>query len=61
MYSSASFGWADPVENGYPEGFNGRLRRERLNVEWFASLTKTRRPWQVTNALQRGETTQCVG
>jgi len=24
-----------PVENGFIEGFNGRLRDECLNVEWF--------------------------
>ena len=28
-----------PVENGFIESFNGRLRDECLNVEWFASLT----------------------
>jgi len=27
-----------PVENGFIESFNGRLRDEFLNVEWFASL-----------------------
>ena len=27
-----------PVENGFIESFNGRLRDECLNVEWFASL-----------------------
>jgi putative transposase len=27
-----------PVENGYIESFNGRLRDECLNVEWFDSL-----------------------
>ena len=27
-----------PVENGYIESFNGRLRDECLNVEWFTSL-----------------------
>ena len=25
-----------PVENGFIESFNGRLRDEFLNVEWFA-------------------------
>lgn len=29
-----------PVENGFIESFNGRLRDECLNVEWFASLTE---------------------
>ena len=27
-----------PVENGFIESFNGRLRDECLNVEWFSSL-----------------------
>jgi hypothetical protein len=27
-----------PVENGFIESFNGRLRDECLNVEWFATL-----------------------
>lgn len=27
-----------PWENGYNERFNGTLRREVLNAEWFASL-----------------------
>jgi putative transposase len=32
-----------PVENGFIEDFNGRLRDECLNVEWFASLEDARR------------------
>jgi putative transposase len=32
-----------PVENGFIESFNGRLRDECLNVEWFASLADARR------------------
>lgn len=32
-----------PVENGYIESFNGRLRDECLNVEWFPSLAQA---WQ---------------
>lgn len=31
-----------PVENGFIESFNGRLRDECLNVEWFPSLTDAR-------------------
>ena len=31
-----------PVENGFIESFNGRLRDERLNVEWFVSLADAR-------------------
>jgi putative transposase len=32
-----------PVENGFIESFNGRLRDECLNVEWFSSLEDARR------------------
>ena len=31
-----------PVENGFIESFNGRLRDECLNVEWFSSLDNAR-------------------
>lgn len=31
-----------PVENGFIESFNGRLRDECLNVEWFESLDDAR-------------------
>lgn len=31
-----------PVENSFIESFNGRLRDECLNVEWFASLADAR-------------------
>lgn len=31
-----------PVENGFIESFNGRLRDEFLNVEWFSSLQDAR-------------------
>lgn len=31
-----------PVENGFIESFNGRLRDECLNVEWFTSLAEAR-------------------
>lgn len=31
-----------PVENGFVECFNGRLRDECLNVEWFSSLEDAR-------------------
>ncbi len=30
------------MENGFIESFNGRLRDECLNVEWFASLDDAR-------------------
>jgi putative transposase len=32
-----------PVENGFIESFNGRLRDECLNVEWFSCLEDARR------------------
>ena len=32
-----------PVENGFIESFNGRLRDECLNVEWFTSLNEAAR------------------
>ena len=32
-----------PVENGFIESFNGRLRDECLNVEWFSTLDDARR------------------
>ena len=38
-----------PVENSYIESFNGRLRDECLNVEWFTSLEDARQKlaaWQ---------------
>ena len=31
-----------PVENGFIESFNGRLRDECLNVEWFSALEDAR-------------------
>lgn len=31
-----------PVENGFIESFNGRLRDECLNVEWFTSIENAR-------------------
>src|ERR1700739_3140888 len=31
-----------PVENGFIESFNGRLRDECLNVEWVSSLEDAR-------------------
>jgi putative transposase len=31
-----------PVENGFIESFNGRLRDECLNVEWFTTLSQAR-------------------
>jgi len=31
-----------PVENGYVESFNGKLRDECLNVSWFRNLWQAR-------------------
>jgi putative transposase len=31
-----------PVENAFIESFNGRLRQECLNANWFASLVDAR-------------------
>lgn len=38
-----------PVKNGFIENFNGRLRDECLNLEWFISLADVRQklaPWR---------------
>ena len=32
-----------PVQNAYAESFNGRLREECLNANWFTSLSDARR------------------
>jgi putative transposase len=32
-----------PVENAWIESFNGRLREECLNVQWFETLDEARR------------------
>jgi putative transposase len=32
-----------PVQNAYVESFNGRLRDECLNANWFTSLSDARR------------------
>lgn len=45
-----------PVENGFIESFNGRLRDECLNVEWFGSLHQARErlvQWRDHYNLQR--------
>jgi len=45
-----------PVENGFIESFNGRLRDECLNVEWFGSLHHARErltQWRTHYNLQR--------
>ena len=33
---------ANPVDNTYIESFNGRLRDEYLNINWFLSLEHAR-------------------
>ena len=35
-----------PVENGFIESFNGRLRDECLNVEWFSSWPTRGTSWR---------------
>ena len=39
-----------PVENGFIESFNGRLRDECLNVEWFTTLEEAREKLAVWRA-----------
>lgn len=43
-----------PVKNGFIESFNGRLRDECVNLEWFISLADVRQklaPWRQHSAL----------
>ena len=45
-----------PVQNAYIESFNGRLRDECLNPNWFTSLSDARRKvesWRLDYNLQR--------
>jgi putative transposase len=45
-----------PVQNAYVESFNGRLRDECLNANWFTSLTDARRKvetWRLDYNQQR--------
>ena len=47
---------AKPVENGYIESFNGRLRDELLNTEIFYTLTETKEKleaWLIDYYTQR--------
>ena len=44
------------MQNGFMESFNGRLRDECLNVEWFTSLEDARRQlatWRYHNNHER--------
>jgi putative transposase len=45
-----------PMENGYVESFNGRLRDECLNENWFGDLTEARE----TIEAWRQDYNQCV-
>ena len=36
-----------PVQNAYIESFNGRLRDECLNANWFTSLTDARKKIEI--------------
>jgi len=47
-----------PVENGFIESFNGRLRDECLNVEWFASLADARQKLPLASTLQSATAAQ---
>ena len=45
-----------PMQNGHVESFNGRLRDECLNPNWFTSLSDARRKvesWRLDYNLQR--------
>ena len=45
-----------PVQNAYVESFNGRLRDECLNANWFTSLSDARRKvesWRLDYNQQR--------
>jgi len=45
-----------PVQNAYVESFNGRLRDECLNANWFTSLGDARRKiesWRLDYNQQR--------
>ncbi len=40
-----------PVQNAYVESFNGKMRNECLNLEWFTSLREARQvieQWRVS-------------
>ena len=43
------------MENGFIESFNGRLRDECLNVDWFTSLEEARRGLNATAAEEQRE------
>ena len=50
-----------PVQNAYVESFNGRLRDECLNANWFTSLHDARRKIEdVATRLQSAAPTQFV-
>ena len=50
-----------PVQNAYIESFNGRLRDECLNANWFTSLSDARRKIETwRKELQRTTPTQFV-
>ena len=50
-----------PVQNAYIESFNGRLRDECLNANWFTSLSDARRKIEnLAAGLQRTTSTQFV-
>ena len=61
-YSYVLFGPGRPVENGFIESFNGRLRDECLNVEWFVFAGRcTAEAGEVSCALQSRAAAQLTG
>ena len=51
-----------PTDNAFIESFNGRLRQEYLNENWFLSLEDARKKIEgLAPALQRRTSPQCPG
>ena len=50
-----------PIENAFAESFNGRLRDECLNTNWFMNLKHAREDHRrLAEGLQRGQTAQLI-
>jgi transposase InsO family protein len=50
-----------PTDNAFIESFNGRLRQECLNQNWFLALADARETIKLAPGLQRISTTQLAG
>jgi len=50
-----------PVQNAYVESFNGRLRDECLNANWFTSLSDARQDRNLAAGLQPATSAQFAG